>query len=336
MPRTHTSTSALLPPTPTSSTPVTSTGTVLPYSPTSPPKPRLWLEPHKYTNFDIELRPCHHLRPSKPRGCKRHREPTKDDVTPEEAELTTRPVIKLKFKRPNFHKNVHANKKPVDGPPGFIPYSPESSRRESSSSYRPHVEEEFQVSTQPNPNVPPTKRARAHSGSSNLIGFYLSDDSAPSSPVDTTSPSIAHMTPSTPTVSSANVNNNAYKVHPPYISSPLASTLISGAPSHSHRATLDPSPSSFRDIEMSELGSPFIPAQLDAPNLHSQLLITRQKLFRIEAEVESLATEVNNLFKLGYGRGMGRAVSNGRGPSRLRNGAQGVRVKVEDDMEVDE
>ncbi|WWC59369.1 uncharacterized protein I303_101921 [Kwoniella dejecticola CBS 10117] len=328
MVRTHTSTSESLPH-------LESGLWTAPHNPppASPSKPRLWPEPHKYTDFDIDLLPGQR-RVTRSRGHKRHREPSPPPPPQEEVEEEPeqRTVIKLKFRRPFSTTETQPT------PPVFIPYQPDYGRRQMpgyTGPHRPSIEPESRPPTPPPSGCPPTKRSRAYSGSSNLIGIYTSDDSAPPSPVDTTSPSLTHRTPSTPTASSSGTSTNNHRVHPSYVPSPLASTPVVGRPPSCHsRTRSDHSPAASSDVEMGKHSSPSISGPQDAFNPRSQLMRTRHKLFR--SDDEALSTEMNNVFKLGYGRGMGRAMGGARGPSRLRSGNQGAHAKKEEEMDVDE
>ncbi|WVW78592.1 hypothetical protein I302_100548 [Kwoniella bestiolae CBS 10118] len=305
----------------------------IPLSPSSPrqlPKLRLML------SSSTPWRPT--------RGHKRHREEDIEIDGEDYSREEKRPTIKLKFRNPvpsqtsfsssrkEAHPHTHTT---LTSTPTYIS-SFGSIGESSSSSSRMDIDSTSRPST-PTPNLDPqgpvTKRPRSHSTSSSIVGLLMDEtDTTPSSPVDTTSNSIATI-PSTPNLSTASKSHSHSHIHVP---SPLASTPILGVPLEPpsfNRAISDPSPcgSFARDIDMTQSLSPG-PGPID-----SKLTKTRHKLFM--AEVEALGTEMNNVFKLGYGRGMGRGLAaGGRGPSKLRSRVQTHNQGRRDtrDMDVDE
>ncbi|WVQ97947.1 hypothetical protein IAU59_005066 [Kwoniella sp. CBS 9459] len=197
----------------------------------------------------------------------------------------------------------------------------------------------------PTSDLPAAKRPRSHSTSSSIVGLLVSDDESPPSPIDlTVSPtlSIASLSPGPATT------NNVKSTHPPHVPSPLASSHITGVPldippsfaltvasSGAISSGVSGMSASTRDTEMLTPG----PSPLIEGNPMTQLAKARAKFL---AEVEALGTEMNNVFKLGYGRALGRGVSGNRGPSRLSVDAA-KKVSKDDsgeakskDMDVDE
>ncbi|WWD00459.1 hypothetical protein V866_007374 [Kwoniella sp. B9012] len=276
--------------------------------------------------------------PRKPtRGHKRHREDSIEVEGEDQPREEKRHTIKLKFRNPTPSSSI--KKEPIahttlSSTPTYISSFGES----SAASSRMDIDTTSRPST-PTPSYdtqggPVTKRPRSYSNSSSIIGLLVDEtDTTPSSPIDRNTSTSAPMIPSTPNLSSSNKSHS--HIHIP---SPLASTPILGAPLEPpslSRAVSDPSPSSSfsRDIDMNPSPT-FTPGPIDG-----KLTKTRHKLFM--AEVEALGTEMNNVFKLGYGRGMGRALGvgvGGRGPSRLRSGLQTQTGEHKDwkSMEVDE
>ncbi|OCF58931.1 hypothetical protein L486_03424 [Kwoniella mangroviensis CBS 10435] len=275
------------------------------------------------------------------RGHKRHREDSIEVEDEDQPREEKRPTIKLRSRNPTPSSSIKTKK---DSPahttltstPTYIsPFgelSGSSSRMDIDTTSRPST---------PTPTLNydtqsglVTKRPRSYSNSSSIIGLLVDEtDTTSSSPIDGNGSTSATIIPSTPNLSSSNKPHS--HIHIP---SPLASTPILGVPLEPpslSRAVSDPSPSSSfsRDIDMNP--SPVLtPGPIDG-----KLTKTRHKLFM--AEVEALGTEMNNVFKLGYGRGMGRALGvgvGGRGPSRLRSGLQAQIGGHKDwkSMEVDE
>ncbi|WWC87016.1 uncharacterized protein L201_001899 [Kwoniella dendrophila CBS 6074] len=304
-------------------------------SPISPSKPRQQTKIRLLLSGGSSPNPNTVVPQYKTRGHKRHRDIDNRD-SDEEAREEKRPIIKLKFRNPSSSlsskfsnsSNKDAKTTNLTNIPTYVtfPYSTESSTPSTS-----RMDIDTRPSTPTNESSS-TRRPRSHSTSSSIVGLLVDEtDTAPSSPIDTTPPSLAHLTPASPNSSTSNKS-----LHPPYIPSPLASTpILADSPTMPHpfnRAISDPSSqSSTRDTDSSMT---LTPGPLDT-NPRTQLMKTKHKLFM--AEMEALSTEMTNVFKLGYGRGMGRGVGGGpRGPSRLRSGTQEQENYREDNMEVDE
>ncbi|WRT64887.1 uncharacterized protein IL334_001823 [Kwoniella shivajii] len=243
----------------------------------------------------------------KPTGQKRHRD-AENREDPGETREVKRPIIKLKVKK-CISQTQPEPKKEV---PVSIPFLSDTSSCPMEVETRPST---------PSSESPIAKRPRSHSNSS-IVGLLFDErDSVSSSPIDK---------PGSPSASPPVV----LKIpHPPHVSSPLASAPVFNVPLELppnfrpfNKAISDPT--SAREIDLAPS-----PGQLES-NPKIQLARTRQKMFL--AEVEALGTEMNNVFKLGYGRGMGRAVSGGlRGPSRLRSGTKDEK-RHDERMDIDE
>ncbi|WWD07796.1 hypothetical protein V865_005900 [Kwoniella europaea PYCC6329] len=314
-----------------SSTPTTMSSTTYDPTPLSPSSPRQLPKLRLMLSTSTTWKPT--------RGHKRHREDSIEVEGEDQPREEKRPTIKLKFRNPTPSSSI--KKEPpahttLTSTPTYISSFGES----SGSSSRMDIDTTSRPST-PTPTLnydtqsgPVTKRPRSYSNSSSIIGLLVDEtDTTPSSPIDGNTSNHTTIIPSSPNLSSSNKSHS--HIHIP---SPLASTPILGVPLEPpslSRAVSDPSPSSSfsRDIDMNPSPT-FTPGPIDG-----KLTKTRHKLFM--AEVEALGTEMNNVFKLGYGRGMGRALGvgvGGRGPSRLRSGLQTQTGGHKDwkSMEVDE
>ncbi|KAK8846848.1 hypothetical protein IAR55_005936 [Kwoniella newhampshirensis] len=288
------------------SRPVPSTSqspTISPHVPSRPVKLRLMLGTEQ-------------VRPLKPKGHKRLRAQASPPATPPASTSTesTRPIIKLKFRNPISNPSASPEQPIVRESRTFKEPRclPPPSSSDEVTGYR--VEAASRPST-PEMGEPIAKRPRSCSNSS-IVGLVVSeDDKSPANSTDA-SPS-ASMHQSSPPPASTKV-----LVHSPHIPSPLASAPVMGFDEVS-RSIRTSSPTPMADVEMMHLTPG--PLNVDV-NPMSQLAKARSKFL---AEVEALGTEMNNVFRLGHGRGMGRGVSGGvRGPSRLR---AGVSEKISDD-----
>ncbi|OCF37440.1 hypothetical protein I317_05259 [Kwoniella heveanensis CBS 569] len=310
----------------------------------------------------------------KPKGQKRSREEDPIDGTSwsgfaaqtqgtVEADVQERTTVGIKFKKQKHHEGTH-NRTCLDSDEGekytaqpsssgrmfsfnfavgqHNPASTQSNAVASSSKMTMDVDTR---SSTPTNETPVAKRPRSHSTSSSIVGLLVSDDEAPASPVDvTTSPTL-----SIASLSSApsSTNNNSKNSHPPHVPSPLASSRITGVPLELPPAFASSgsgvkasssgaagSSATTREIEMLTPG----PSPLVEGNPMTQLAKARAKFL---AEVEALGTEMNNVFKLGYGRALGRGVSGSRGPSRLsvdvaKKGSEASQQEAKSkDMEID-
>ncbi|WWD22093.1 hypothetical protein CI109_106582 [Kwoniella shandongensis] len=257
----------------------------------------------------------------KSKGHKRTRgEGSPSSATASSSTESARPIIKLKFRNPNRK----ASPVPEPAPPReniffkepLFPTRPSVSTSEASTS---------RVEITPRPvtpviGEPVAKRPRSYSNSS-IVGLLVSDDDK--------SPSTSVAASPATTINHSSPPPTATKIsfHSSHVPSPLASAPLMGFDFDDvSRSIRTSSPTPMSDVEMS---STLTPGPLNVEgNPMSQLAKARSKFL---AEVEALGAEMNNVFKLGYGRGMGRATAGGtRGPSRLR---AGVSKKVSDDEE---
>ncbi|WVR04540.1 hypothetical protein IAU60_001547 [Kwoniella sp. DSM 27419] len=215
------------------------------------------------------------------------------------------------------------------GPRPFVKLKLGSSRQHSTLSGQSKSEPEdvtwvpdtVKVPRESNDITPPSRRPRSSSNasSSSIVGLLVSEDESLSSPIESNAPV---MTSSASALTVTNTTASVKVNHYPYTPSPLASIPINGSPlvqPPAFQASRPVAPVSEHPVAVD--GTP--------------VTVIAKARAKFLMEVEALGTELNAVFKLGYGRGLGKGLSNGRGPSKLSSPGASTRTQPDESEEVE-